>query len=282
VVAPVAQLALARPEVLELGGLLDGLPQREQLALNGEQVGLVGGVAQDRAVTEVHQLQQLRDLPRRTPQDVGVELHLEQRLALERLPRRFPGLVIDDSHVTGGRDVEPVDDAAQPQSAGEDDLDVLLPLRDEHPARVLEAEVALQELLGTGQPGRQVRLVREHLADGWLGREQRLPLRPEQVPRGVRSALLRRQLEQALQHRVHDRAARGRRGGRLGQPVDRAEPEQQRAGHEVTSARRREGSHHRKRKVDCHRTDRTTGVRQIRESAPGCGELVSASSRPCC
>src|SRR4051794_13108246 len=93
VVAPVAELAASRPKLAQLRRLLDRLPQRDELALDPEQVGLVGGVAQDRPIAQVHELKQLRDLAGRAPEDQRVELHLEQRLALERLPRRLPGVV---------------------------------------------------------------------------------------------------------------------------------------------------------------------------------------------
>src|SRR5262249_1618356 len=49
-----------------------------------------------------------------------------------------------------------------------------------------------------------------------------------------------RHVEQRLQDRVDERAARLVTGRPLGQPVDRAKPEQQRAGLEVGGARRRQ------------------------------------------
>ena len=57
-------------------------------------------------------------------------------------------------------------------------------------------------------------------------------------------ALGGRQVEEVLEHLVHEGAAHGVGGGRLGQPVDGAEPVQQRAGHEVAGPARRERAEH--------------------------------------
>ena len=62
--------------------------------------------------------------------------------------------------------------------------------------------------------------------------------RRQQRPGRLRGPLGGRQVEQPLQHRVHQRAAGRRRAGRLGQPVDHPEPVEQRAGHEVGRAGR--------------------------------------------
>ena len=66
----------------------DRLPDRLDLALGGEQVGLVGLVAQHLAVAEVDQLEHRRDDAAGAPDDERVELHLEQRLGLEPLAGR--------------------------------------------------------------------------------------------------------------------------------------------------------------------------------------------------
>ena len=90
-------------------------PDRLDLALGGEQVVLVGLVAEDLAVAEVDQLQHRRDHAARAPDDERVELQLEQRLALEPLAGELPGLVVHHSDRAVGRDVDAVDEAAQQQ-----------------------------------------------------------------------------------------------------------------------------------------------------------------------
>ena len=82
---------------------------------------------------------------------------------------------------------------------------------------------------------------REQLGDARLlaqlgpGRARPAPARP----RRLRSAA--GQVVEPLQHRVHQRAAHGREALALGQPVDRAEPVEQRAGLEVRRAAGRQG-----------------------------------------
>ena len=63
--------------------------------------------------------------------------------------------------------------------------------------------------------------------------EQRLPGRGEQRVRAARGPLPRRQVEEVLEHLVHEGAAHRLGGGGLGQPVDGAQAVEQRAGHEV-------------------------------------------------
>ena len=89
---------------------LDGVPQRPDLALGGEQLPLVGGVAQDLPGPEVDQLQGAGHLPAQPPQHEGVEAQLEQRLRLEGLGGGAAGLVVHDAHPPAGGDVEAVDD----------------------------------------------------------------------------------------------------------------------------------------------------------------------------
>jgi hypothetical protein len=67
---------------------------------------------------------------------------------------------------------------------------------------------------------------------------------------GVERALGRRQVVEPLEHGVDDRPARGRGRRRLRQPVDRAEPEQQRARHEVTGTGRRQRAQDGQRQVE--------------------------------
>ena len=240
---------------------LDRRPQRQQLALGGQQVGLVGRVAQDLAVAEVHQLQQRRDDPGRPPQDQRVELHLEQRLALERLARRPPGLVVHHPHRAARGDVDPVDDPAQPQAAGQDHLDVLLTARGLEPPGVLQAEVAVQQGPGRRQPARDGRLVLEQRGEVGLLGQRAVPLRPQQRRRALHGPLRGRQVEQALQDGVHQRAAGGGRGRLLRQPVDRPEAVEQRAGHEVAGPRGRQRTEDGEVDVDGgHVGDGTSGL----------------------
>src|SRR5580658_9534453 len=107
-VAPVAQLARPRPPVARVPGSLDGLPQRRHLTLGGEQVGLVGGVTQYLTLGEVHELQQPWHLAAQAPDHQRVELHLEQRAGLVRLPGRAAGLVVHDPDVAAGCHVKAV------------------------------------------------------------------------------------------------------------------------------------------------------------------------------
>src|SRR4051794_23816915 len=103
VVAPVAEPALVGPEVTGRHGPLDRRPDRLQGALEAHQLALVGGVGERVAVAEVEQLQLAGDDAAGTPEHQRVELHLEQRLRLEGLPRHRPGLVVDDPERTVGR-----------------------------------------------------------------------------------------------------------------------------------------------------------------------------------
>jgi hypothetical protein len=233
VVAPVAQAAGPRRELAQLRGALDRRPQGEHLALDGQQVGLVGGVAQHLPVAQVHQLEQPGHDAARAPQHQGVELHLEQRLALEGLARRAAGLVVDHPDLTRGRDVDPVDDAAQAQPAGQHHLDHLLARGRLEPPRVLQGEVALEQSACGGEPRLQLGVVGEQAGDLRLGLTQGLPRRADQAGRALQRPLGRRQVEQPLESGVHHRAAGGGRRGCLRQPVDGAEAVEQRAGHEV-------------------------------------------------
>ena len=146
VVAPVAQPRLVGTPLAGLGRTPDRLPQRLDLALGGEQVGLVRPVAQHLGVAEVDELQQVRDHAPGAPHDERVELHLEQRLGLEVLARRRAGLVVDDAHLAGGCQVDPVDVAVdgQPRVQGRDHVD--LALGGLEALRVLQREVALEQV----------------------------------------------------------------------------------------------------------------------------------------
>src|SRR3954462_12346083 len=85
--APVAQLALLVTPVAGLARLDDRAAQRFDLALEAEQIGLVGVIVEHLTVGQVVKPQLCRDHTGRTPQDQGVEPELEQRFALELLAR---------------------------------------------------------------------------------------------------------------------------------------------------------------------------------------------------
>jgi hypothetical protein len=164
---------------------------------------------------------------------------------LEAFAGCVAGLVVDDSERPGARcAVEAIDVPAQAQPGVQGRFDVELTFGRLESSRVLEGEVPPDELLGAGQPTSQrraVRVVVEQRGDLGLDREQFLPLRIEQGNRMLGSALGRRQVEQALEHCVHHSAA-GSLGARpLRETVDRPEAIQERTGHEIGCARRREG-----------------------------------------
>ena len=81
--APPAQRTGAGLPVARLLREPDRLPDRLDLALGGEQVVLVGVVAERLGVGEVDQLEPLRDHAPHPPDDERVELELEQRAPLE-------------------------------------------------------------------------------------------------------------------------------------------------------------------------------------------------------
>ena len=238
--APVAQPAAPRPPVAGLLGAPDGPPDRLDLALGGEQVALVGHVAQHLAVAEVDQLQHRRHHAPGPPEHQGVELHLEQRLGLEHLARGPSGLVVHDPDRAVGGDVDPVHEAAQQQARVEQRLDVQLALGGLEPARVLQREVAVQDGPAGRQPGRHVGDVRTPRPPAArTSRRARAPPRaaaPRPAPAcraPARGCPLGGQVEEVLEHLVDDGAAHGVGRGRLRQPVDGAEAVEQRAGHEV-------------------------------------------------
>ena len=83
--APVALAARARLVVAGLARLPDRRPDRLDLALGREQVGLVGLVGHDLAVAEVDQPDDARDHAAGAPDHQAVEPQLEQRAGLEAL-----------------------------------------------------------------------------------------------------------------------------------------------------------------------------------------------------
>ncbi len=236
---PATQRALARAPVAALLGAGDRRPDRLQLALGGEEVLLVGGVAEHLAVAEVDQLEHPRQHATGAPDHQGVELHLEQRPCLERLVRRPAGLVVDDADLAGRGDVEPVDEAAQQQLGLQQALDVELSLGRLETGRILQGEVALQGLVARGEPGTDLGPLRaEHLGHLGLDLEELLPGGLEEPGGPVGSAVGGGQVEEVLEHLVHDRAAHGVGRGGFGQPVDGPEPVEQRTAHEVAGSAR--------------------------------------------
>ena len=244
VVAPVAQPGRAGAPVAGLGRPLDGGPQRLQLALGGQQVGLVRLVAQHLAAAQVQQLQQPRHHAR------GCATAPARRSASGTGPwprsRRW-GPCRSCSRPPAGRRSGATSSrstiAAQGQPRRQRRLDVQLALGGLEPARVLQLEVAAQQPLGAGQElgqrGVRVGAV-EQRAELGLGLEQPLPLRAEHGAGPLEGALHRGQVEQPLQDGVHHGASGGRSARRLGQPVDHPEAVEQRAGHEVRRPGRRQ------------------------------------------
>ena len=94
------------------------------------------------------------------------------------------------------------------------------------------------------RPRRALGVGGEHLGDLGLGLEQRVPRRVEQVAGLLGRALGGRQVEEVLEHLVHEGAAHRVGRGLLGQLVDGAVAVEQRAGHEVAGPARRERPQH--------------------------------------
>ena len=145
-----------------------------------------------------------------------------------------------------GRDVEPVDEPAQQQLAVEHRLDVQLALGRLEPARVLEGEVAVEDLAAA-------RSARSRRRDPRRRTSPRARARPRAAPptagtsmsaarSGVRSAAGRSKRSSSTLCTTVPRTASG--DGCLGQPVDGAEAVHQRAGHEVARPARRERTQH--------------------------------------
>ena len=231
--APLTDATGPGPPVTALVGALDRLPQRLDLAFGGEQVGLVGLVAHDLAVAEVHQLEHGRHPALRTPDRERIEPHLEQCPGLELLRRGGAGLVVDDPDLAARCDVEPVDVAAQVQAGRQLGLNRQLAVGGLDPPRILQGEVPVEHDPGSLQPGRQLRLVREQAGELGLLGGQPLPFRPDERVSRLRRAARRRLVEQVLENGVHERPAYRGRAGWLGQPVDDAEPVEEGAGEEV-------------------------------------------------
>ena len=112
--------------------------------------------------------------------------------------------------------VEPVDVPPQGEAV-EVGFDVELAFGGFEVLRVLQVEPLLDELLGVAQPRREVvgRAAREFGEFGFVG-EHVLPRVRDEGERVLECALRRLDVEDALEHRMDERAARRGRARRLG------------------------------------------------------------------
>ena len=246
--APTAQGAGARLPAARARGGLDPAPDGADLGLRRGELGGVGHVAQHRSVPEVDELQHRRERPAEPAQDGGVEAHLEEGAALEARAGGAAGLVVDDPDRAVRCDVDAVDDAPQLELAVEVRRDAQLALGRFETVRILEREVGVQEGARLGEP-RLALAVRYQL--GTLGAllEDGVPRGFEECPRRLGRARPGRGVEEALEHRVHERPAHRGGTGRLGEPVDHTEAEQERALHVVVRAGRRQAGRPAARRV---------------------------------
>jgi hypothetical protein len=214
VIAPLAPSAGTRPEILRLRRPPDRRPQRHERALEARELLRIRLVGQRVGVGQVDQPKLAGHDAARAPQDEGIELHLKQRLGLERLARRCTRLVVDHAKVTCCRDVEPVDVAAQPHAV-DDHLDELFARGRFEPARILQAEVVVEQRPRRGQPlgDRRGGVVadREQLRHLRSLGEHALPDLRNELPGDRRGPPGGRPIEQLLQDGVHERAASGAR-----------------------------------------------------------------------
>ena len=88
---------------------------------------------------------------------------------------------------------------------------------------------------GASSPSSEIRV-----ASSGSSCDEPLPLRREQLDGALGRAVIGGQVEEALQHGVHEGSPGGGRAGQAGEPVDDTEPVEQRARHEVRRAARRQ------------------------------------------
>src|SRR5579884_380903 len=115
VIAPAAHPAGIGTEIAAASGAADSRPDCAESAFEADQFGLVRGVGQGLPISQVQQPQLARYHPAKPQQGQRVELHLEQGLGLEHIPRRGAGLVVHHPDLTGGSHIEPVDVSAEQQ-----------------------------------------------------------------------------------------------------------------------------------------------------------------------
>ena len=148
------------------------------------------------------------------------------------------------------------------------DLDPLFAALRVEPRRVLEPVITRQQ---------RACLVEQLGPQGWLDLggqfgltgDHPLPRRVDERHRGVAATLGGGQRVQLLEGGVHDRPAYLRGGRRFRQPVDRAEPVQQRALLEVAGPRRRQRRTPDVRgRLVAHESQRMTTPRQPRAPVP--------------
>ncbi len=240
-ITPAAQFGRVRPPVSGLVRALDGRPQRDDLSLGGNQVCLIGFVAQHMSAAEIEQLQKSRQLPGRTPQDQCVEAHLEQCLLLIAGSRRLTCFVVDNSHVASLIAVEAIDESAHDETAFECGLNVEFAVCRIEPGGVLEGEVHLDQRDSRVEPLRRILCGGEkRRGKVSLRRAHNGPCARQHGGGSLDGAVGGRQVEEILKHLVNHRAAHSVTTWLLGNPIDHPEAVKQRTVHEVARTRGRE------------------------------------------
>ena len=240
--APVAHPRRVRTEIACGAGRLDGAPDRHQRLLEAQQLVEIGGVVQHLAVGQIEQPQPRGQHAPGPQQRHGIELHLEHGLEFGQCPRLgrcLAGLVVDHPQLAGGRDVDAVDEAAQQCAVLELDLDALFAALRVEPRRVLQPVVARTAARGPHRGVRPAARARSR-RPGRAARRRRAPTRARRASSRCRGPLGGGQRVELFQRRMHHRTAHLRGRGRLRQPVDGAEPVEQRALLEVAGPRRRQ------------------------------------------
>ena len=192
------------------------------------------------AILEEEQLQAPWRLAAQTPQHQGVEAHLEQRLGLEARSWGTARLVIHDAHGSVGGDIETIHEAAQHQAVLGLGLDEELPFGRLQACGILHLEVGVDERLGLAQPRGHLVETLEQVHDSGVLIPMGFPPGRQDGMSRLPSALVRGQVVQALQDAVDKSALMRGQRTRIGDPVDCAQAEHERALHEVLGARWRQ------------------------------------------
>ena len=225
--APVAQVRLPRPEVFAFARTLHRVPDGGDLALEPPD-RLVGRRGDDdlRVRAEIHELHPRRPLAEDLLAQPGVELHAAEAAELLLLGRNPARLVVGDHELAVGVELEPVDDAPQPKVA-ERCLEHELQPDGVERRRVLDGEIAVEHGGRIGKEG--LGRLRVEIKRHEFGVGLQLGRRGGQVlGSGVAGASRRRGREEQFERSVHKRALDRRHRRRLGQLVDRREPERER------------------------------------------------------